>query len=115
MAKLNIVGLYCRYGDYFYLDTTNNELLTQAFKLGLCKRFNPKPNQTESYLIMLPHNAVSLPDGKPNKYISGLYKFSDGVYKIEWERTYYKCTVTESTAIIELWSSDSTGRALDGR
>lgn len=116
MANLNIAGVYTRIGDYFYFDGSNSQLLKQSFKLGLCTRLNIRPNQPPTYLMMFPHNAVKLPDGRPNKYISGLYKLSEGVYRIEWEGTYYKCTISSTTAIIDLWGAISTtGGASNGR
>lgn len=100
-TNLKIAGIYSRIGEYFYSNTA-------PFKIGLVKRPDPKPHQPPEYLMIFPHNADKLPNGKRNVYLSGLFKKAEGIYKIEWEGKYYRCEITQESASIDLWGTTYT-------
>lgn len=100
-AKLQIAGLYSRVGDYFYSNTSE-------FKIGLCNRINPKPHQPSQYLMLFAMDGFTLPNGKLNEHLSGLYPKTGGCYKVEYNGTYYKVNITLFDAFIEVWNNSTS-------
>lgn len=99
-AKIHLSGSYARTAAYLYPQFTN----TFPFRLKLCKRDTPQPYQPREYLVMYPQDAACLPDGRKCLHVSGLYLKQPNTYKIEWQGTYYRVTLSADTAQISVWN-----------
>lgn len=94
MSKIQLAGRYYSHPDGFYHEVSEHRilLLNRAKKAG-------KP---ENFLLLKPCCGNStLPDGKKDRYISGLYYTSPTTARIDFNGIRYTVTFTADGFVIE--------------